>query len=271
MSANPAWLTQLVRDIADYPAAGLHWSVPLVAGRNTVKAVARTAAGAELSDELAFDYRTEPWGKPTGLALTEVSRNGATVLVEAAALDKDGAVCLDAAHVVRFGVVGEGTLLDNLGTPDGSRVVQLANGRARIRVVLDGRKVVAAVTSPGLTSAFVTVDAAPPGAAASPPAAKPVAVSWASPSVVIDVAGLDRERIRRAADSALGLPPLTITAHRPPLPDGDAHDFHSRLRPPLPAAAQSASTRLPTAPAAQTPRRRRPRPTCRPPGRRPSP
>lgn len=215
------------RDIADYPAAGLHWSVPLVAGRNTVRAVAKTAAGAELTDELAFEYRTEPWGEPTKLALTEASRDGATVLVEAAALDKDGAVCLDAANMVRFGVVGDGTLLDNLGTPDGSRVVQLANGRARIRVVLAGRKAVAAVTSPGLTSAFVTVDTAPAGAAASPSAAKPVAMSWASPSVAIDVAELDRERILRAADAALGLPPPTITAHPPPLPGGDAHDFHS--------------------------------------------
>jgi hypothetical protein len=149
------------------------------------------------------------------------------VLIEAAALDKEGGVCLDAANVVRFGVVGDGTLLDNLGTPDGSRVVQLANGRARIRVVLDGRKVVAAVTSPGLESAFATIDAAPADAAAAARAAAPVAMPWASPSVAIDVAGIERERILRAAEAALALPPVTITDHPPPLPGGDAHDFHS--------------------------------------------
>lgn len=218
------------RDIADYPAAGLHWSVPLVAGRNTVKAVARTAAGAELSDELAFDYRTEPWGPPTQLALAEVSRDATTVLIEAAALDKDGSVCLDAAGAVRFGVVGEASLIDNLGTPDGSRVVQCANGRARIRVTLSGRQAVAAVTSPGLQPAFLTLDSEPAAkpsapnptsAAASPAPEKPAA------AVTIDVTAIDRDRILRAADAALALPPLTITAHPPPLPGGDAHDFHS--------------------------------------------
>jgi beta-galactosidase len=218
------------RDIADYPAAGLHWSVPLVAGRNTVRAVAKTAAGAELTDELAFDYRTEPWGPPTNLALAEVSRDAATVVIEAAALDKDGSICLDAASVVRFGVVGEAALIDNLGTPDGSRVVQCANGRARIRVTLSGRQAVAAVTSPGLRSAFLTIESKPAvkpsapnpaSAAASPAPEKPAA------AVTIDVTAIDRDRILRAADAALTLPPLTITAHPPPLPGGDAHDFHS--------------------------------------------
>jgi beta-galactosidase len=214
------------RDIADYPAAGLRWSVPLASGSNVVRAVAQTPGG-QVADEIAFGYRTAPWGAPVQLTLTEVSRDGTTVLIEAAALDKEGGVCLDAANVVRFGVVGDGTLLDNLGTPDGSRVVQLANGRARIRVVLDGRKVVAAVTSPGLESAFATIDAAPADAAAAARAAAPVAMPWASPSVAIDVAGIERERILRAAEAALALPPVTITDHPPPLPGGDAHDFHS--------------------------------------------
>ena len=216
------------RDIADYPAAGLRWSVPLAAGRNVVKAVAKTPSG-EIADEIAFDYRTEPWGKPTKLALAEVARDGATVLVEAAALDKEGHVCLDAANVIRFGVVGEGVLVDNLGTPDGSRVVQCANGRARIRIAVSGRKAVAAVTSPGLRSAFLTLDAEPAAdtqARVARPAI-PVIFSQASPSVAIDVAAIDRDRIIRAADAALGLSPPTITAHRPPHAEGSANDFYS--------------------------------------------
>jgi len=194
------------RDIADYPAAGLRWSLPLAAGRHVVKAVAATDSG-EICDEIAFDYRTDPWGPPTKLTLAEVSRSGTTVLLEAAVHDRDGGVCLDAANVIRFAVAGEGALVDNLGTPDGSRVVQAANGRARIRMTLDGRKAVVAVTSRELESAFATVEAASREA--------------------VDVAAIDRDRILRAADAALALPPLTITAHRPPHSAGSANDFHS--------------------------------------------
>ena len=218
------------RDIAEYPAAGLHWSVPLVAGRNTVRAVAKTAAGAELTDEIAFDYRTAPWGKPTKFALEEVSRDGTTVLLEAAALDKEGSVCLDAAGVVRFGLVGEGVLIDNLGTPDGSRVVQLANGRARIRIVLSGRKAVAAVTSSGLRSAFLTLESEPTAKPAAPAPTSPAAATAPekpASAAAIDVAAIDRERILKAADAALAQPPLTITAHRPPHAEGSPNDFTS--------------------------------------------
>ncbi len=214
------------RDIADYPAAGLRWSVPLATGRNVVRAVARTPAG-DLADEITFDYHTAKWGKAVKLTLGETSRDDGGVWLEARAFDKDGGPCLDAANAVRFDLAGEGELVDNLGTPDGARVVQLANGRARIRVRLTGRKAVAAVTSPGLRSAFVTLDAEPANDTAAAAAVPPVASSWASPSVAIDVAGLDRERILAAADAALALPPLTITAHRAPHAEGSPHDFHS--------------------------------------------
>ena len=214
------------RDIADYPAAGLRWSVPLATGRNVVRAVARTPAG-DLTDEIALDYHTAPWGKAAKLTLGETSRDDGGVWLEARAFDKDGGPCLDAANAVRFDLAGEGELVDNLGTPDGARVVQLANGRARIRARLTGRKAVAAVTSPGLRSAFVTLDAEPANDKAAAAKASPVASSWASPSVAIDVAGLDRERILAAADAALALPPLTITAHRAPHAEGSPHDFYS--------------------------------------------
>ena len=44
--------------------------------------MARTPAG-ELSDEIAFDYVTTPWGKPAKLSLAEVDRDGEGVLLEA--------------------------------------------------------------------------------------------------------------------------------------------------------------------------------------------
>jgi beta-galactosidase len=56
---------------------------------------------------------------------------------------------------VKFGLTGNGRLLDNLGTATGSRMVQLANGRAQIRVQIDGAKVVASVSTDGIDAEFI--------------------------------------------------------------------------------------------------------------------
>ena len=79
--------------------------------------------------------------------------------IEARVADKDDVSCLDAANVVRFGLAGDGKLLDNLGTSTGSRVVQLFNGRARISVQLAGRAV-ASVVSDGLPTEFLNLSGA---------------------------------------------------------------------------------------------------------------
>jgi beta-galactosidase len=197
---------------SDFPAAGLRWSVPLAAGRHVVRAVADSAAGP-IADEIAFDYRVEPWGPPEKLVLAEVAREASRITLEAAAVDSGGAVCLDAAHVVRFAAVGGIELIDNLGTPGGSRVVQLANGRARIDLVAGGRGV-AVVSSPGLDSAFLDLIA--------PPADEAAAIRFG-----LDLVAHDRERILRAADAALTMTPPALTTARPPHPFGGPNDFHS--------------------------------------------
>ena len=85
-------------------------------------------------DEIDFIYQTEPWGKPVKLVLEEMSRTKGTVTVLAKLLDANGVLCLDARDQVRFSVAGTGRLIDNRGTPSGSRVVQVCNGRAEISV-----------------------------------------------------------------------------------------------------------------------------------------
>lgn len=46
--------------------------------------------------------------------------------------------CLDAANVISFEAAGDGKLIQNLGTSTGSRRVQAYNGRAAIRIDLNG-------------------------------------------------------------------------------------------------------------------------------------
>ncbi|MNI33224.1 hypothetical protein D3C73_871600 [compost metagenome] len=58
--------------------------------------------------------------------------------MEARIFDKQGVFCPDAINFVRFGLSGDGKLLDGLGTIRGSRLVQLATGRAGIYVDLQG-------------------------------------------------------------------------------------------------------------------------------------
>jgi beta-galactosidase len=144
------------RNSADFPAAGLRWSVKLNEGANTLRAVGKSA-GAEVTDEISVAYQTTPWSQPAKLTLNEISRSNNVVTIEARVSDKNGVPCLDAANTVRFGLAGDGRLLDNLGTSTGSRVVQLYNGRAQISLQLAGSAAVASVSSDGLKTVFLNV------------------------------------------------------------------------------------------------------------------
>jgi beta-galactosidase len=148
------------RSVNDFPAAGFHWSVCFKEGENHLRAVAHPGGqgGATLSDECTQAYQTARWGTPAVLKLAEISRAAGVVTIEARLLDKDGVECLDAANVVRFGVLGDATLLDNLGTSTGSRVVQLYNGRARISLQMKGESAFSSVSSNGLKTVFLKID-----------------------------------------------------------------------------------------------------------------
>lgn len=76
-------------------------------------------------------------------------------MVEVKAYDENAIFCADASNFVRFGIVGDGKLLDNLGTVNGSRYIQLINGRARIMVELPQGECVVSVSSSGLQTKFI--------------------------------------------------------------------------------------------------------------------
>ncbi|HET6979522.1 MAG TPA: glycoside hydrolase family 2 TIM barrel-domain containing protein [Pyrinomonadaceae bacterium] len=135
------------RATQDFPAAGLRWLVKFKAGENVVRAVAKN-----LSDEIKFVYQTEKWDKPAKLLIAR-TRDG----VEVKLVDAKGIQCLDARNFMRFGLVGDGELIDNLGTSISARKVQLYNGRAQIGIKSRGRWVVS-VSSDGLPTAFLDAD-----------------------------------------------------------------------------------------------------------------
>jgi beta-galactosidase len=139
------------RNSQDFPAAGLRWLVKFRAGENIVRAV-----GKNVADEIRFVYQTEKWDKPAKLVLEQTKADGEVVTVEAKLVDAKGVLCLDARNVVRFGLAGDGRLIDNLGTSTTARKVELYNGRARIGMQRKGRSVLS-VSSDGLPAAFLSV------------------------------------------------------------------------------------------------------------------
>ena len=216
------------RNLTDFPAAGLRWMAKFNEGTNILRAVAHTSDG-DLTDEISVDYQTAAWSKLTKLALKQVAITNDIFTVEAQAFDKEGVRCLDAANVVRFGLVGDGQLLDNLGTSTGSRVVQLANGRARISLQLNGRKAVVSVSSEGFATQFLNVT----NANWITPAVKKNSngkirhLAKASTPLSFDVAAIDYNRIFKAAAAALLLAPISITKFHAEHSDGAAGDYYS--------------------------------------------
>ncbi|MBS1661796.1 MAG: DUF4982 domain-containing protein [Bacteroidetes bacterium] len=140
------------RNSSDFPAAGLRWNLVLRPGENVVRVVARR--GKEVvEDSIRFVYQTQTWGKPARVVLERLD----SVTVRARLLDEKGVLCLNAANWIRWGLAGDGRLIDDLGTSTGSRYVQAFNGMGEIRVVKGGRSVVS-VSVEGLKTEFLTLE-----------------------------------------------------------------------------------------------------------------
>ena len=202
-------------------------------GANHLRAVAHSGA-SEISDDVALDYQTEKWGTPEQLALTCIATNGNVERIAARLVDSRGVLCLDATERVHFDVTGDAELLDDLGTPDGSRLVGLANGRAQINLRFSGHRAVASVACDGVPTAFLDLsnsDITPLSGNSESFGARAMLVSAsniADPDPpLIDVAAIDRQRILKAANAALNDEPFTITKFRAKLSEGGPHDFYS--------------------------------------------
>jgi beta-galactosidase len=214
------------RNVSDYPAAGLHWMMKLSEGENKLRAV-----GNGVSDELRVGYQTKKWSKPAKLKLEEIAQKDGIATMEVRMLDTNDVPCLDCSNIVRFGLTGDGRLIDNLGTATGSRAVQLYNGRATIQCEITNYKVCVSVSSEGRKPQFKYVtDARAPAPDTDKAKIAPKATSDAkppAPKLTLDVATIDRERILKAATSALGLKPVSITTTPAKLSEGGLNDFYS--------------------------------------------
>jgi beta-galactosidase len=146
------------RDSQNFPAAGLYWNVKFESGLNHLKAVSKVDEEL-LSDEIDLRYQTEKWDVPAILQLEEIKIDNEYSWLEVSAKDKNQVLCLDARNGVEFSVTGDAELMDDLGTSTGSRVVQLCNGKARIKIRRSGPVYSGSVKSVGLKTAIINESA----------------------------------------------------------------------------------------------------------------
>jgi len=142
------------RNSQDFPAAGLRWEVVFAKGENKVNVIARKNK-IQVRDSITVQYQAEQWGKPAKLQLEKTAMENGIATVQVTLLDDKNNTCLDAAQFVRFGLTGDGQLIDDLGTSSGSRYVQLYNGRAIIRINTGNGNNKISVQSKGLPTAFL--------------------------------------------------------------------------------------------------------------------
>lgn len=123
---------KLKRDIKKYPACGLSWQVLFTEGENNIKAVGFEEKAEVTTDSMKLSYSTLPIGKPENLALTYSRLPNGKYLITASAVDLNGRLCTNLNRRVYFTVLSGGKFAGLPGTPNGSSVIEMANGKAQI-------------------------------------------------------------------------------------------------------------------------------------------
>ncbi|MBD1431993.1 alginate lyase family protein [Sphingobacterium sp. DN00404] len=195
------------RDSQDFPAAGLRWMVKFKTGENKLEAIGYKN-GQTIHDMLVQEYQIERWGKPVRVALEVLEEQEDTLLLKAQLFDENGVRCLDASNYINFEAVGEGKLLVDQGTSDGSRRLQAYNGRAIVRLVRAGKNVVVTAHADSLNTFILDL-------------------SRTVADVKVQVSKRIKVHVLKAAEEALSLSPLTITSSVCPRSAGGKHDFYS--------------------------------------------
>ena len=197
------------RDSQDFPAAGLRWSVVFNEGVNHLEVVAHKD-GKTVRDSITQVYQTAKWAKPASLKLEVLETKLDTVTIQATIRDAQGVLCLDATNYIYFSTAGDGQLLADLGTSDGSRKVQAYNGRAIIRIKRTGEQLVAVAAADSLETVILPVD-----------------FTQNKKHITEVISETLRDQTLAEANQALTQDPVTVTASIAERSAGTKHDFYS--------------------------------------------
>jgi len=198
-----------IRNSQDFPAAGLRWMVRLHEGANKLEVIAHKDR-ATVRDSITQVYQTAKWSGPASIRLEMLDAKVDTVTLQATLRDKQGVLCLDATNYIHFSMAGDGELLADLGTSDGSRTVQAYNGRAIIRIKRTGDRAVAVAAADSLETAILPLD-----------------FTAAKQRVAAAITTTLRDQTMEEAEWALTQQPVTVTASIAARSAGSKHDFYS--------------------------------------------
>ncbi|MCV9387301.1 glycoside hydrolase family 2 protein [Reichenbachiella ulvae] len=148
------------KDINQYPASGLNWDIDFREGVNTLEAIVYDGRKIVAKDSMEVNYSFEQAGSPDELVLSASILPNGNYLVTAKAIDTNGLQCLDYQDRAYFQCLAGGTLIKNQGTPTGSEVINMANGKAAIEVKPDAKtgKLVMAVYNQNFKGTYLEVD-----------------------------------------------------------------------------------------------------------------
>lgn len=154
------FLGEKKKDITKFPASGLTWDVNFKAGSNKLVAIGFGKDGKKVSDTLVINYRFEKNNTASALNLSYEKLENGHYLVTATAVDDSGLRCLDYEKKVYFQCLEGGKTLKNQGTPTGSEVIAMANGKASIEVIPDANsnKITMMVLNQSFKGTYLTIE-----------------------------------------------------------------------------------------------------------------
>ena len=121
------------KDNKIFPAGGLVWHVPFIDGENTLIVKGETGEKVKVSDSLTVNYLIGKHGVFDQIKLSAKLLPNGNQLIEAEAVDASGNRVLSYNKRSYFSnMTSHGQLLENLGTPSGSSIIEMANGYASI-------------------------------------------------------------------------------------------------------------------------------------------
>ena len=129
---NGKSLGKRIKDINKFPASGLSWNVKFRNGTNIIEAIGLENGKRITKDNLEIEYTFVKNGEPEKIVLSSARLQNGNYLISAIAQDANGNRCLDYNERVYFSAEGKGKLVENLGTPTKSSIIEMANGKAQI-------------------------------------------------------------------------------------------------------------------------------------------
>lgn len=149
----------LKRNTKSFPAAGFSWLVAFNKGENKIEAIGYENTKKAAEDKISIQYTIKKNGKPEELILSQKRNSDGTYLITVNAIDKNGNNCIDFNSRVYFTALSGGKLIDNLGTPTGSSIIELANGKAEINFKhIPFERGIVEVRSQDFKGTYITID-----------------------------------------------------------------------------------------------------------------